>query len=83
MPASGYMESVTRMMVEGLMSMVTTMVDTVMESSSMRLAMIVSGIVFAQTSILNYTYFLNTINSLLAAGYVVFAAPSIPNPKLF
>ena len=62
------METVKRMMVEDLKSMVTTMVDTVMESSSMRLAMIVSGIVFAQTSILNYTYFLNTINSLLAAG---------------
>ena len=67
-PAAGYMETMTRVMVEGLKTMVTSMVETVMESSSMRLAMIVSGIVFAQTSILNFTYFLNTVNSLLSAG---------------
>ena len=48
--------------------MVIRMVEMVMESSTMRLAMVVSGIVFTQRSILNYIYFLNTINRLLAAA---------------
>ena len=48
--------------------MVVRMVEMVMESSTMRLAMVVSGIVFTQRSILNYIYFLNTINRLLAAA---------------
>ena len=48
--------------------MVIRMVEMVMESSTMRLAMVVSGSVFTQRSILNYIYFLNTINRLLAAA---------------
>ena len=50
-------------------SLMASMVDTLMESNAARLAMIMSGIVFTQTSVLNYAYFLSTVQGLLDGGF--------------
>ena len=44
----------------------------VMDSGPMQLAMIISAITFAQTSILNYTYFLNNVfRSIVRLNHVL------------
>ena len=50
---------------ETMKTVVTSVMEMVMESNSMRLAMIISGIVFTQTSILNFVYFLGSVQGLL------------------
>ena len=50
---------------EAMETMVTSVMDLVMESNAMRLAMIISGIVFTQTSVLNFVYFLGSVQGLL------------------
>ena len=47
---------------------VSTAVEAVMDSGMVEVAMIVSAIVFTQSSILNYTYFLNNVRRLLEAA---------------
>ena len=43
-----------------------------MDSGPMQLAMIISAITFAQTSILNYTYFLNNVfRSIVRLNHVL------------
>ena len=63
-----YKQKMVAMMGDLVKSMVTSMVTTAMESNSARLAMVVSGIVFTQTSVLNYVYFLDSVRRLLGAG---------------
>ena len=50
---------------ETMKTMMTSVMEMVMESGTMRLAMIISGIIFTQTSILNFVYFLGGIQGLL------------------
>ena len=46
--------------------------NKVMDSGPMQLAMIISAITFAQTSILNYTYFLtNVFRSIVRLNHVL------------
>lgn len=66
--AEVYKPKMQAMMGHMVKTMMTKVVSTVMESNSARLAMIVSGIVFTQTSILNYVYFLDSVRRLLGAG---------------
>ena len=53
---------------DNMRTTVTTAMQAVMDSGMVEVAMIVSAIVFTQTSILNYTYFLNNIRRLLEAA---------------
>ena len=49
-----------------------TNIIKVMDSGPMQLAMIISAITFAQTSILNYTYFLNNVfRSIVRLNHVL------------
>ena len=52
-------------MKEKVKKTVETSMEMVMDDGAMKLAMIISAIVFAQTSFLNYSYFLNNIRRLL------------------
>ena len=52
-------------MKEKVKKTVETSMEMVTEDGAMKLAMIISAIVFAQTSFLNYSYFLNNIRRLL------------------
>ena len=62
-PPQDYKMTVT--VAEAMKTMVTSVMDLVMESNAMRLAMIISGIVFTQTSVLNFVYFLGSVQGLL------------------
>jgi len=53
-------KEMTEMMGDMMRGAAVDAVESVMDSGAMQVAMIVSAIVFAQTSILNFTYFLST-----------------------
>merc|ERR1712154_162992 len=59
-----YKTMMSGMMTDMIKSTVSTAVDTVMESGSAKVAMIVSAIVFTQTSILNFVYYLDSVRRL-------------------
>ena len=67
-PSSKYKHMVMTMMGDMIKSTVSTAMETVMESGTARVAMIVSAIVFTQTSILNFVYYLDSVRRLLGAG---------------
>ena len=67
-PSSKYKHMVMTMMGDMVKSTVSTAMETVMDSGSARVAMIVSAIVFTQTSILNFVYYLDSVRRLLGAG---------------
>ena len=71
----GYSEFFIEFMMMMLVMMVMmefTNIIKVMDSGPMQLAMIISAITFAQTSILNYTYFLNNVfRSILRLNHVL------------
>ena len=67
------MISIIMMMIMMMMVVMEfTNIIKVMDSGPMQLAMIISAITFAQTSILNYTYFLNNVfRSIVRLNHVL------------